>query len=78
MIEPEQNEGQKENIMSDVTYTCFVCGNEVKVEKGKPAPLCCMKDMEPLPFCTTAPNPEMARNNDADEPCNDGTQAKKK
>jgi hypothetical protein len=78
MIEAEQNEGQKESLMSDVTYTCFMCGNEVKVEKGKPAPLCCMKDMEPLPFCTTAPNPEMARNNDADEPCNDGTQAKKK
>jgi len=64
--------------MSDVTYTCSVCGKKSKIEKGKPIPLCCHKEMEPLPFCTTAPNPEMARNYDADEPCDDGTQAKKK
>jgi hypothetical protein len=30
--------------------------------------------MEPLPFCTTQPHPEMARNYDEDLPCNDGTQ----
>jgi hypothetical protein len=64
--------------MVQVTYTCSLCGKAVKVEKGKPAPLCCMKDMEPLPFCTTAPNAEMARNNAADEPCDDGTLSKKK
>jgi hypothetical protein len=78
MIEAEQNEGQKENTMDSVTYTCFVCGKEIKAEKGKPAPFCCNKEMGPLPFCTTAPNPEMARSGDADEPCDDGTQAKKK
>jgi hypothetical protein len=34
--------------------------------------------MGPLPYCTEAPNPEMARNYDEDLPCDDGTQAKKK
>jgi hypothetical protein len=29
--------------------------------------------MEPLPFCTSVPNPEMARNYADDEPCADGT-----
>jgi len=64
--------------MSDVTYACSVCGKKVKTEKGKPIPLCCRKEMEPLPFCTTAPNAEMARSGDADEPCDDGTLARKK
>ena len=48
--------------MSEVVYICSVCGKESKVEKGQPVPLCCNKEMGPLPFCTTAPNPEMARN----------------
>lgn len=78
MIEAEQNDGQKENPMDLMTYTCFVCGKEVDVEKGKPAPLCCNKEMGPLPFCTKVPNAEMARNNDEDLPCDDGTRAKKK
>jgi hypothetical protein len=64
--------------MSDVTYTCSVCGKQAKIEKGRPAPLCCKKVMGPLPYCTEAPNPEMARNYDEDLPCDDGTQAKKK
>ena len=51
---------------------------QAKVEKGKPVPLCCTKEMEPLAFCTTAPHPEMARNYDEDLPCDDGTAAKKK
>jgi hypothetical protein len=33
---------------------------------------------EPLPFCTSAPNPEMARNFAAEEPCDDGTLPKKR
>jgi hypothetical protein len=78
MIRAEQNEGQKENPMDSVTYTCSVCGKKVEAEKGKPVPLCCHKEMEPLPFCTTAPNAEMARNNNEDLPCDDGTQTKKK
>ena len=64
--------------MSEVVYTCSVCGKESKVKKGKPVPLCCKKEMEPLPFCTAAPHPEMARNYDEDLPCDDGTAPKKK
>lgn len=60
--------------MSEATYFCSVCKKEARVKKGRPIPLCCGKEMEPLPFCTTAPHPEMARNYDADEPCDDGTQ----
>jgi hypothetical protein len=67
----------KESAMSEVVYTCSVCGKESKVEKGQPIPLCCKKEMDPLPFCTTAPNPEMARSSDEDLPCDDGTAAKK-
>jgi hypothetical protein len=59
--------------MSGVTYTCSVCGAEVTVEAGGAAPVCCKKEMEPLPFCTTQPHPEMARNSDEDLPCDDGT-----
>lgn len=57
----------------EVTYYCSVCQKQTSVKKGRPAPFCCHKEMEPLPFCTQAPNPEMARNYDADEPCDDGT-----
>lgn len=59
--------------MSSVTYRCSVCGKEVEVEKGAPVPICCNKEMEPLPFCMTQPHPEMARNYDEDLPCDDGT-----
>ena len=59
--------------MSEATYHCSVCGKESKVKEGEPIPLCCHKEMEPLPYCTSAPNAEMARNEDADEPCDDGT-----
>jgi len=64
--------------MSSVVYACSVCGRKVTVGKDDPVPLCCHKEMEPLPFCTTAPNPEMARNYDEDEPCDDGTLARPK
>ena len=59
-------------------YACSVCGKQIEVEKGQPIPLCCKKEMEPLPFCTTQPHPEMARNYDEDLPCDDGTLAKPK
>jgi hypothetical protein len=72
------NERKKENAMSEVVYTCSVCGKEAKAKKGQPVPLCCTKEMDPLPFCTAAPQAEMARNYDEDQPCDDGTQAKKK
>lgn len=64
--------------MDDVTYICSVCAKEVKAQKGKPIPLCCHKEMEPLPFCTVAPNAETARNYEIEEPCDDGTLPKKK
>ena len=64
--------------MSEIVYTCAVCGKRTPVEKGKPVPLCCRREMEPLPVCTTAPNPEMARNYDEDLPCDNGTGARKK
>lgn len=64
--------------MSEIVYTCAVCGKKARAEKGKPVPLCCRREMDALPVCTTAPNPEMARNYDEDAPCDDGTAAKKK
>jgi hypothetical protein len=72
------SERKKEIAMSEVVYTCSVCGKEAKAKKGKPVPLCCTKEMGPLPFCTAAPQAEMARNYDEDQPCDDGTAAKKK
>ena len=65
-------------IMANVTYICRTCRKEVVASEGEPIPICCQKEMEPLPFCTTAPHAEMARNYDADEPCDDGTIPKKK
>ncbi len=64
--------------MSEIVYTCSVCGKQIKAEKGKPVPLCCNREMGPLPFCTTAQVPEMARNYKEDLPCDDGTGTKKK
>jgi len=64
--------------MSEVRYYCAVCKKETSVKEGQPIPLCCGKEMGPLPFCTTAPHPEMARNYDADEPCDDGTLPRKR
>lgn len=59
--------------MSEVIYHCTVCGKESKVEEGKPAPICCQKEMEPLPPCTLSQTAEHDRTADADEPCYDGT-----
>ena len=59
--------------MSEATYRCSICGKEAKVEDGEPIPLCCHKEMEPLPACTLAQTAEMARSSNPDEPCYDGT-----
>jgi hypothetical protein len=66
--------------MSDAVYCCRKCGQQETIPVGKPAPICCGQPMEPepLPFCTSAPNPEMARNYDPQEPCDPGTIPKKK
>ena len=63
--------------MSEETYKCSVCGRQTTIEAGKPAPRCCAKPMEPLPYCTKVPNAEMERPTDTDEPCQDGTTPKK-
>lgn len=64
--------------MSDQTYKCYVCGRQVTTEKGQPVPVCCKKEMEPMPFCTAVPTAEMARNYAEDEPCLDGTARRQK
>jgi hypothetical protein len=64
--------------MSEVIYHCSVCRKEAKAEEGKPIPLCCQKEMEPLPYCTLAQTAEMSRSADADEPCDNGTGRRKR
>jgi hypothetical protein len=56
-------------------YRCFKCFSTIEYREGESAPICCDMAMkrEPLPQCTSAPNPEMARNTDSDEPCDDGS-----
>jgi hypothetical protein len=61
--------------MAERIYYCTVCERQETVKDGDPIPFCCGRDMEPLPSCTLAPNPEMARNYNEDSPCDDGTQA---
>lgn len=59
--------------MSTSMFGCTRCHKQASVEKDAVAPRCCGRPMEPLPFCTSVPNPEMARNYADDEPCADGT-----
>jgi hypothetical protein len=61
--------------MSEKIYVCSVCEKQATVKDGDPVPLCCGRKMEPPPYCTSAPNPEMARNYEGGEPCDDGTGA---
>jgi hypothetical protein len=68
----------KEPFMKQLTYKCSVCGKEEIVLADKSAPVCCLKPMEPLPFCTGPESAETARAGNADEPCDDGTAAKNK
>ncbi len=66
--------------MSDIRYRCAVCDTRATAPQGNSAPLCCGQAMtaEPLPYCTTVPNSEMARPGNADGPCDDGTLSKKR
>ena len=59
---------------TDFTYRCSYCGRTEKTESEKPAPVCCEKTMvkNPLDQCTIPDNPEMIRNTDEGEPCDDG------
>ncbi|HNX24961.1 MAG TPA: hypothetical protein PKG60_13020 [Spirochaetota bacterium] len=56
------------------TYRCSKCGRTDVRGEDKPAPVCCEEVMvkDPLPQCTTADHPEMVRNTDEGEPCDDG------
>lgn len=58
----------------DKIYRCTHCQRTAEYKAGAAAPVCCDEKMraEPLPSCTSAPHPEMARNADDDEPCDDG------
>jgi hypothetical protein len=40
--------------------------------------MCCRREMEPLPFCTSVPQAEMVRDGAGDTPCDDGTLPRKK
>lgn len=59
-------------------YRCFSCSAIKKYRKGEAVPICCDQPMvlEKLPYCTTTSHPEMARNTDSDEPCDDGRGSK--
>lgn len=63
--------------MSDKIFGCSRCRKQVPAAEDAAAPRCCGRPMEPLPFCTSVPNPEMSRNYDEDEPCADGTTPKR-
>jgi len=56
------------------TYKCSKCGRREERSVDKPEPVCCELVMlkDPLPQCTTADHPEMIRNSDDSEPCDDG------
>jgi len=64
--------------MRDVTYKCAACGREVTTGKDQSVPVCCTKEMEPLPFCTAAPTAETVRNGQGDEPCVDATSPRRR
>lgn len=55
-------------------YKCSKCGRTENFSGDKPAPVCCEKEMvkDPLDQCTTPDHPEMVRNTDTGEPCDDG------
>jgi len=77
-MEASRNSIMEDGMGDTVTYVCRICGKEVTVEAGAPVPHCCGREMEPLPYCQTAPNPEMVRSHKEDEPCDDGTRFKGK
>jgi len=64
--------------MKNTTYACSKCDRRVTLPASEAVPVCCGLRMEPLPYCTSAPNPEMARNYEAQDPCDDGTGPKGK
>ena len=61
-------------LKEQLIYRCIKCDTTAEYREGEEAPVCCDEKMvaEPLPQCTSASHPEMARNYYDDEPCNDG------
>jgi hypothetical protein len=57
-----------------VTYKCETCGDTVVREEGGAAPECCNSAMKAMPLdpCTNAAHPEMARNDEIEDACDDG------
>ncbi len=53
------------------TYHCGECDKTLTVDEKDEIPVCCDKKMHALATCT-AVHPEMARNTESDEPCDDG------
>ena len=58
---------------TDKRYYCEICKNTGYVTSPHDIPVCCDQPMNELPReqCTDV-HPEMARNDDASEPCDDG------
>ena len=56
------------------TYRCTKCGRTEKISVDEPEPLCCEKKMvkDPLDQCTIPEHPEMVRNTDENDACDDG------
>ncbi len=55
-------------------YRCSACNAQKEYKENESVPICCDKPMivQTLPQCTTTTHPEMARNYDEDQPCDDG------
>lgn len=58
---------------------CSKCGRIIEVPAGESLPECCggIMEIETLPQCTVADHPEMTRNTDDSEACDDGRGKKK-
>jgi hypothetical protein len=69
------NKGSKTMEENIFIYRCHVCNKTLEVSEKKEGSICCEQEMilEPLPVCTTADHPEMARNTNEDLPCDDST-----
>ena len=59
---------------SKYIFRCSSCDSKVEILEGEPIPTCCKKIMikDPLDQCTTTEHPEMVRNYDDNDPCDDG------
>jgi DNA-directed RNA polymerase subunit RPC12/RpoP len=53
------------------TYHCSECDRNIAIDQKDEIPVCCNRKMHALVACT-AVHPEMARNTEDDEPCDDG------